>query len=278
MEKIQEALAKARTAREGREQSAPAVIIAPMAVSADQPVSLDQAITQAWAQLTPYSAVPSRLERAHIATLSGGPDASPFDVMRTKLIQTMRTNNWRRLAITSPAAACGKSTVALNLAFSLARQTDVRTIIAELDLRRPSLAKTLGVTPARNFADVLNGKAEFADQALRYGDNLAFALNAAPIKNPAELLHGNGVAERLTAIETKYAPDLTIFDMPPMMINDDMMAFAGKVDCVLLIAAAEKTTIKEIDTCERELSAQTNVMGVVLNKCRYMGEDYGYGY
>ena len=47
---------------------------------------------------------------------------------------------------------------------------------------------------------------------------------------------------------------------------------------LLLIAAAEKTTIKEIDACERELSSQTNVMGVVLNKCRYMGEDYGYGY
>lgn len=147
-----------------------------------------------------------------------------------------------------------------------------------MELRRPSLAKTLGVKPDQNFADVLTGKAQFANQALRYGGNLAFALNASATRNPVELLQGGGVGDQLAAIEAAYAPDLIIFDMPPMLINDDMMAFAGKVDCVLLIAAAKKTSIKEIDTCERELSTQTNMMGVILNKCRYMGEDYGYGY
>ena len=57
-----------------------------------------------------------------------------------------------------------------------------------------------------------------------------------------------------------------------------MLAFAGKVDCVLLVAAAESTSIAEIDRCERELAAQTNVLGVVLNKCRYTEPSYGYGY
>jgi len=44
------------------------------------------------------------------------------------------------------------------------------------------------------------------------------------------------------------------------------------------VAAAGTTTISEIDTCERELAAHTAVMGVVLNKCRYMGRDYGSDY
>ena len=47
---------------------------------------------------------------------------------------------------------------------------------------------------------------------------------------------------------------------------------------VLLVAAAETTTIKEVDACERELASQTNVMGVVLNKCRYMDDTQGYSY
>jgi len=63
-----------------------------------------------------------------------------------------------------------------------------------------------------------------------------------------------------------------------MLVTDDMMAFAGEVDCVLLVAAAEASTIKEVDTCERELAAQTNVLGVVLNKCRYTDRGAGYGY
>ena len=69
-----------------------------------------------------------------------------------------------------------------------------------------------------------------------------------------------------------------IFDMPPMLMSDDMMAFARHVDCVLLVAGAESTTVKEIDICEQDLASQTNVMGVVLNKCRYMGSEYDYGY
>ena len=47
-------------------------------------------------------------------------------------------------------------------------------------------------------------------------------------------------------------------------------------DCVLLIAAAEKSRLDEVDKCEHELSEQTTVLGVVLNKCRYGGEEYGY--
>jgi hypothetical protein len=45
---------------------------------------------------------------------------------------------------------------------------------------------------------------------------------------------------------------------------------------VLLVAAAERTRPDEIDSCEADLAKLTNVLGVVLNKCRYMGDDYGY--
>ena len=69
-----------------------------------------------------------------------------------------------------------------------------------------------------------------------------------------------------------------IFDMPPMQAGDDVMAFASRVDCVLLVAAAEETTIKQVDLCERNLATQTNVLGVILNKCRYMGDEDSYGY
>ena len=50
------------------------------------------------------------------------------------------------------------------------------------------------------------------------------------------------------------------------------------MDCALLVAAAGATTLREIDVCERDLAAQTNVLGVILNKCRYMEKDYGYAY
>jgi len=294
MERIQAALEKARTARNSATVPSVAVSLAPVD-STQQPNSAKPDPTLAWAALQPCQPDPARLVRNRIVSFASSMQSTPFDMMRTKVIQQMRANGWRRLGITSPTQGCGKSTIALNLAFSLARQSEFRTILAEVDLRRPTLGATLGLfgtnrsgfgkarapKPADDrvdFARVLEGRADFGDAALRYGDGLAFALNAAAVRGSAELLHGSAVGPALAAIEAEYAPDLMLFDMPPMLVSDDVMAFLSHVDAVLLIAGAETTTIKQIDACERELAVQTNVMGVVLNKCNYMGPDAGYNY
>lgn len=276
MEKIQQALAKARAERQDGQEGRPAAKPVARDVAVSEPVA--GVVEEAWAALPAFNPDADQLVQARVMTLRGGHEATAFDVMRTKVLQTMRANSWRRLAITSPTPACGKSTIALNLGFSFARQPDIRTIVAELDLRRPSIAKTLGLSPTKNFAEVLQGKADFAKNAIRFHQNLALALNAGFVRNPAEVLHAARVPAILADIEARFAPDLVIFDLPPMFASDDTMAFVGQVDCVLLIAGAESTTIKEIDTCERELASQTNVMGVVLNKCHFMGKDYGYSY
>ena len=280
MEKIQNAIAKARAERL---QAAPAQsnIASRQTAEADPgaatllPHSTHEAAWQALPALHPD---PARMRDSRIVAFSGGHEAVSFDVMRTKLLQQVRANGWRRVAITSPSPGCGKSTNSLNLAFSIARQAELRMVLAELDLRRPSLANILSIQGRKSFAHVLQGRADFAESAVRYGDGLALAVNDGPVRNPAELLQGSAVPTALAAIEASYAPDLILFDMPPMLVSDDTMAFMGHVDAVLLIAAAEATTIKEVDACERELASQTNVMGEVLNKCRYMGAEYGYSY
>jgi protein-tyrosine kinase len=280
MEHLQAAIAKARAERQQAPRRA-ADLAAPEAAQAAAPDAAADAlpaVAEAWGALPASQFDPVRLRAARIVAFEGGRAASGFDVMRTRLLQQAQTNGWKRIAITSPSPACGKSTIALNLAFSLGRQDEYRVVLAEMDLRRPSLAKVLGIKGRADFSAVLRGQADFADCALRHGSGLAIAVNQGPASNPAELMHAGSVPKALGRIEATYAPDLVIFDMPPMLVSDDAMAFMGQVDAVLLIAAAETTTIKEVDTCERDLAAQTNVMGVVLNKCRYMGAENGYGY
>lgn len=276
MEKIQSALAKARTARDGTATQVPPVAQATPAPPASS--ASEEEITQAWHALPVLELDAARLKRNRVMALEGGRDSTDIDMMRTRVLQQMRDNGWRRLAITSPTASCGKSTIAMNLALSLARQADLRTVLVEMDLRRPSLAKMTGITRDISFAHVLEGSQSFAGNALRHGDNLAISCNQKPWKNPAELLGGRQIPDILAAIEQVYAPDVMLFDTPPMLATDDMMAFARHMDCALLVAGAESTTVKEIDMCERDLASQTNVMGVILNKCRYMGPEYGYGY
>lgn len=272
MEKIQAAIAKARASRQTQAETE-----VPPLPSRAAPAD-ETAVTRAWAALDELQLDPATLAEHHVITLTGGPAVAPFDTLRTRVLQQLRGQGWRRLALTSPGPGCGKSTLSLNLAFSLARQSNLRIVLAELDLRRPSLARLLGLDRSHSFAHVLDGRSTFAENAVRCGANLAIATNRGPSRAPSELLQGPGVAGILAGIEADYAPDVMLFDLPPLLVNDDAMAFLGQSDCAILVAASEVTTLVEIDQCEREIASHTNVMGVVLNKCRYGEKDYGYGY
>lgn len=237
------------------------------------------AIEAAWAALREIRANPVRLERAHVVSAVGGPGAAPFDVMRTKLLHQARAQGWRRIAVSSPGPACGKTTVALNLAFGLARQADLRVALVEADLRRPAIGRILGIRDPEGSAEVLGGAVGPEAALRRHRSNLAILAAAGPRRNPAELLQSPKAAAALDRIEALYDPTITLFDLPPMMAGDDVMAFAGLMDGVILVAAAGATTMAQIDACERELATRTNVVGVVLNKCRYLDrDDYGGAY
>jgi Mrp family chromosome partitioning ATPase len=69
---------------------------------------------------------------------------------------------------------------------------------------------------------------------------------------------------------------MMIFDLPPLMLADDTLAFLGNVDCALLVTSAEHTTTAQVEACVREISDRTVLLGVVLNKYRAAGAASGY--
>jgi Mrp family chromosome partitioning ATPase len=229
-----------------------------------------------WQELISFDVAPRQLRRHRIMTQQANPMATTFDAMRTRLLHEMRTNNWRRVAITSPGASCGKSTICMNLAFSLARQSDIRVMVIELDLRRPAIAGMLQLEGV-NFSRVLSGEDAAAHHLRRYGNSLAIGASL-QTANSAELLQGLTAAHQIDEIEARYQPDLMLFDMPPLLLVDDTMAFIDQVDAALLVGAAEGSTTKELSRCKQDLESRTNLIGVVLNKCRYLDPAEGYGY
>ena len=231
----------------------------------------------AWAELAPFDPDPRVMGRNRIVTFADvDPAHATYDMMRTRILRTMRQNGWTSLGITSPTAGCGKTTTSVNLAFSFAHQPDVKTVLADLDLRRPGVAKLLGVTEAQSMASVLQGTRPLSENFVRYGENLAIGTNATAVRSSSELLLSPTTAQGVATIRQGFQADVVIYDLPPMLASDDVMAFLPHLDCVLLIAAAERSRLDEVDKCEQDLAEQTNLLGVVLNKCRYMGEDYGY--
>lgn len=264
MEKLQHALDQARRRR------------ADGSGSTLDPVP-PQGVDDRWRRLKTVTLDPAALRTRRVVTAEASDLSDPFDLMRTKVVLQMRKNGWRRLAITSPAPRCGKTLVACNLAVGLGRQTDRRAILVEADLRRPSMAGLLGHWPDHGAEALMTGRAGFADQALRLGSNLAVSLGLAPFADPSSLLQSDAAARLFDRIEAEYRPDLMIFDLPPLLTGDGAAGFLQNVDCALLIAAAESTTVSQVDACEREIAEQTNVLGVVLNKCRFPEDDPALG-
>lgn len=271
MERLQAAIAKARAAREELSKATPANTQPAGSVTPDT-------VQQAWAALPEPALDPQRLAAARIVAHRTGPETAAYDLMRTNLLHQLRAQGWRRVAVTSPGSGAGKTTVCLNLAFSLARQPELRVMVLEMDLRRPSMTQKLGLGGGYRFSGVLEDSQTPESQLVRGGPNLAFGLTSVAVPRPAELLASASAAAAIDALEERYRPDVILFDMPPVLVSDDTLAFMSRVDCALMVAGAEECTVKEIDRCGSELAAHTRVLGVVLNKCRFMDAEEGYGY
>ncbi|MER5173852.1 tyrosine-protein kinase family protein [Thioclava kandeliae] len=268
MEKLQKALEKARAERLARQGM-------PTGSQRDS-ASVERAITDqasAWAQLPECKLSAQELKKNRVLTFNANSEATYYDILRTRLRDECRRQNYKRIAITSPQPQAGKSTTLANLAFSLGRLPYQRTIIFDFDLRRPSLHKILGLTPKADMGQLLRGEVPVDEHLVRHGENLAFGLNKSMVQHSAELLQSERTQDFLTAVEETFQPDLMLFDMPPFLAADDAHGFLKNIDAVLLIAESEKTTKVQLDAVEQKISSLTKIAGIVLNKCNYVDEN-----
>ncbi len=264
MEKLQAALDKARSSRkEGATGRSPA-----SAVPKTQPTTYE-GLSARWSALTPFELQDKDLTKHRIVTRSASKAATPFDILRTKTLLHMRQNGWKRLAITSPMPRSGKTTMACNLALGLGRQRDLRSILFDLDLREPSLREFFELDPPHGISEMLTGAVSFEEQALRYGDNVAVSMAMRAEPDPTRILMAEETVEKLNTIQAAYEPDLMVFDLPSVLVNDDTRAFLKNADCALIIVRADMTSYGQFETCKREVAEHTNLLGVVLNGYRH---------
>lgn len=287
MDRLQQAINKARGERDIATKAVrPTPAPADPATPAEQPrrsrvderrmprVAND--VDERWAEFAPLQLEQKTIMNSRLMAYSSGEAAIPYDMLRTKILQLTRKNNWKRVAIVSPESGSGKSTVTANLGMSFSRMRDKRTIVLDFDLRRVGLSTLLKNKQKQSISAVLERKISFGEHGLCHEGNVAFGLNRERVRNPAELLQSPTSLQVLDELEDLYEPDLMFFDMPPLMVSDDSQGFLNAVDCALLVVAAEKTSMDRIDVAERNLSELTNVLGIVLNRCRYTSGAHGY--
>lgn len=276
MEKLQAAIELARNqranqtaAQNGGPSEAARPVSAKDALVSPRDVPAQDGRDAAWSNLAPVELNRSTLIQSRILSQNASAESTPFDVLRTKILYQMRQNGWKRLAVTSPMPQSGKTTTSVNLALALGRQPELRTILFDFDLRAPTVAQKLGLSDAPSITPLLRGETQFTDHAVRVGSNLALVLSSVPDSDPTRLLMADSTREALAAIQDDYQPDIMIFDLPSILIGDDARAFLQHVDCALILARADQTRYGDFDSCEREVSEYTNVLGVVLNGYRH---------
>jgi len=201
-----------------------------------------------------------------ITALRRDPAHASIDMLRTRLLQVLQANGWKHVAVTSPTEGCGKTFVAANLAISMARGESRRVILMDMDMRNPELASVFGVTNPPKLKDYLAGYSLPEEYFLRIGRSLALGLNDQPESSAAEFFLEKETASILTEMEEVLAPDVVIYDLPPVLPHDDVVAFLPRVDGVLLVAGGGQSTAAEISEVQRLLGDDTPLLGVVLNK------------
>lgn len=193
------------------------------------------------------------------------PSYIAFNILRTKIFSVMQDREWKSLAITSPGPGCGKTTIAINLALSLARQETCRTVLVDLDLSRPTIASKFGIRVQNSLSGYLTGETELGDCFIKVRDNLVMALNNDPLPNSSEITLHQRTRTLREEITELLNPDIIIFDLPPLLVGDDAIGFIPYVDCSMMVLAEGKTSFKEMDQSDQKLGNIDNFLGHVLN-------------
>lgn len=261
MDRLEKALTKARAERSQAllpQEAAPPPVLDPTAVPPAPPVGggASRQIVVVEEDLDRHRVVAQRKRDA---------TADIFRMLRTKVLQHITKNNLRTLAITSANYGDGKTTVATNLALSLAQDVKQTVLLVDLDLRKPDMHRRLGIEPKVGLTDYLLRDARVPDCMVKPNiERLSLLPTAGTVDNSSEMLATPKMAALAHELKTRYADRIVIYDMPPLLTQDDTIAFLPNVDGVLLVVRDGVTKKEDLEYCLHLLD-NTNLLGTVLN-------------
>jgi Mrp family chromosome partitioning ATPase len=192
-----------------------------------------------------------------------------YKILRTRVLQRMVSNNWYSIAVTGATPGEGKTLTAINLAIAAAQDVNTWVFLVDLDLQRPQVATYLGMEFDKGLGEYLSGDGELGLPDICYNvpgiERLAVIPNNRSLRHSSELL----VSPRMTALTQALAAEtprrIVIFDMPPLLASDEVLAFAPQVDGLLLVLAEGISSRASLDKC-KQVIGNTNLIGIVLNR------------
>jgi capsular exopolysaccharide synthesis family protein len=185
-----------------------------------------------------------------------------------------KAGNFHSLMVTSAMPGEGKTTVSVQLALANARH-DLRTLLIDADLRRPSTHRNLGLSMTPGLADALCSTSDWKKYVRQSALNPNLhVLTAGAARDGSLDRMGRALPELLSLAEREF--DLIIVDSPPLLAFAEPLHMATAVDGVMVIACADKTSRSALHSVLRTLQRlRSNVVGITLNQVQN-GQNMGY--
>lgn len=205
------------------------------------------------------------------------PISEQYKTIRTNIQFSVTDSEIRSIVVTSSGPEEGKSTTIANLAVVFAQQGK-KVLLVDADMRKPTVHYTFRLDNIFGLTNILTKQRKLSDtyQATEI-DNLS-VLSCGPIPpNPAELLASQAMDELLKDAYQTF--DMILFDTPPVLAVTDAQILASKANGTILVVHSQKTiTDAAIKAKELLQSANSKLLGVVLNKRKQKDSHYYYYY
>lgn len=242
----------------------------PEHVAVETPIEALPDPTRAWVRLNHVALNHRALARNGIVSDTHDPRSIPFERLAARLVRHVKKSGATRVGLTTATTGCGTSTLAANLALALAGQANLRTILFDFDLRKPSLIGKFDLERiGPKYSALTAGRRSFDSTALRLSDGLTLSLNATSEPDPATLLTATTTRDLLQDIQNDFAPDLVLFDLPPLFPMPDTLLALSLLDGAYIVAKSGQSTVPEIDAAERAIREHCTCFGTILTDCRF---------
>ena len=227
----------------------------------------DTGLHMTYTQTRVIKPTPEVLRRNRVLGAHDAPTVrQAYKMLRTQVVQCLRAQGWSSLLVTSPGAGEGKSLTAVNLAIALAREVNHTVLLVDLDLRRPGIARHFGYEPIFGLRDYLIDDVPLSEIMFNPDiERLVVLPGGKPLDESSELLTAPKMVRLAQELKTRYDGRIVIYDMPPLLLADDVLAFAPNVNAALLVVEEGKTRKDEL-TQTLEMMRDIPLIGSVLNK------------
>jgi len=189
-----------------------------------------------------------------------------YGLLRTRVLRLMRQNNWKTIGITSPNPSAGKTVTAINLSISISQDQNHSVLLVDADLRKPGISKTLGIESESGLNDYLLAEKPLEDIFVHPEIKHLVVVPTAKVQGgSSELLSSPRMIRFIEQAKQRYPERFVVFDLPPILVGDDVVAISQHLDALLLVVEDGKTQTIDFQRAT-DLLHDTNCIGVVLNK------------